>query len=353
LRLCPDDLISLCNLGNVFLAQNRLDEALRCYRRTLAIQPGFCQALFNESLVLLLKGDLKAGFRGYELRWLLQRQALENLPPREKWCGDRPVAGQTLLVCCEQGLGDTLQFVRYLPLLQARGAKVILRVQPSLKALLLPLPNLTLVSSEDKILPPFDHYCLLLSLPLAFGTELATIPAEVPYLQPPPEKVAYWRKNINHYSGPKIGVVCSGSPEHRNDYSRSCPLSAFKLLAAALGVRLYLIQKHLNPADTETLAGSPEFVDLSSELTDFTDTAAIIANLDLVISVDTSVVHLAGALGKPVWTLLPYAPDWRWMLSREDSPWYPTMRLFRQPTPGDWTSVLDRVSAALKTLRTA
>ena len=349
LALCPDDPNTLCNLGNVHLAQNQLDAALGFYRRALQIRPDFRQAVFNEGLVLLLKGDLRAGFPKYELRWVLKQQACEEQPPRENWLGDTPVDGKTLLVCCEQGLGDTLQFVRYVPLLNARGAKVILRVQEALRPLLSNMPGAAVVTAADENLPPFDHYCLLLSLPLAFGTELNTIPSAVPYVTAPADKSAFWREQLSLVPGKKIGIVCSGNPQHRNDYNRSCPLAAFKPLAGAAGGRLYLVQHQLKPSDAATLSCSPEFVDLSKELHDFTDTAAIIDNLDLVIAVDTSVAHLAGAMGKPVWVLLPFAPDWRWMMDRNDSPWYPTMRLFRQPKPDDWTSVMVDVVKALET----
>jgi len=349
LALSPNDPNTFCNLGNVFLAQNQLEEAIGYYHRALQHEPGFRQAVFNEGLVLLLKGDLRAGLPKYELRWVLKRQAMDEPPPRENWQGDLPVDGKTLLVCCEQGLGDTLQFLRYVPLLKARGAKVILRVQETLRPLLLDMPDVTIVSAKDDELPPFDHYCLLLSLPLAFGTELTTIPANVPYVKAPAIKTALWRYRLDRFTGLKIGIVCAGNPQHRNDYNRSCPLAAFKPLAAATGKSLFLLQKEIRPTDTAVLADSPEFINLSAGLKDFTDTAAIIANLDLVIAVDTSVVHLAGAMGKPVWVLLPFAPDWRWMMDRSDSPWYPSMRLFRQPSPDDWTSVMTQVTQALTT----
>jgi tetratricopeptide (TPR) repeat protein len=347
LALSPNEPNTLCNLGNVFLAQNQIDKAIGYYQRALQHEPGFRQAVFNEGLVLLLKGDLRAGLPHYELRWVLKQQALEDQPPRENWQGDLPVDGKTLLVCCEQGLGDTLQFLRYVPLLKARSAKVILRIQETLRPLLLDMPDVTIVSAKDDELPAFDHYCLLLSLPLAFGTDLTTIPNNVPYVQAPATKAAYWRYRLDRFPGKKIGIVCSGNPQHKNDYNRSCPLAAFKPLAAAAGNTLFLLQKEIRPTDTAVLADSPEFINLSAELNDFTDTAAIVANLDLVIAVDTSVVHLTGAMGKPVWVVLPFAPDWRWMLDRSDSPWYPSMRLFRQPKPDDWASVMAQVTDEL------
>jgi hypothetical protein len=351
LSLDPANIYTLCNLGNAQLAQNRLDRAFEFYRQALEARPGFELAIFNQSLVHLLRGDLPAGLPGYELRWLLKRQKLAIEVPKGLWQRETPLEGKTLFVCCEQGLGDTLQFVRYLPLLQARGAKIVLRAQPALKKLLAAMPGVIVVTTEDETLPPFDLYCLLLSLPLAFRTELGTIPAEIPYLASPVDKTALWRKKLGDPNGPKIGLVCSGGAAHRNDYNRSIPLAAFKPLAASPGGRLFLVQNEVRADDVETLAGTPEIISLAAEIDDFTDTAAIVANLDLVISADTSVAHLAGAMGKPVWVVLPFAPDWRWMLDRSDSPWYPTMRLFRQPAAGDWPAVLAQVAAELRTFR--
>jgi tetratricopeptide (TPR) repeat protein len=343
---------ALCNLGNVFIAQNRADEAIDAYCRAAA-DTTFPDADYNEALALLLKGDFVQGLPKYESRWASKSSGLQpRRYSQSRWQGE-DIAGRTILLHTEQGLGDTLQFLRYVPLVAQRGAKIILCVQPPLKNLLAAFPGVDRVQTNSENLPPFDFYCSLLSLSLIFKTELHSIPARVPYLVAPAEKIALWRAKFASSKGLKVGIVCSGNPKHKNDHNRSLPLSMFAPLAALTSSSLYFVQKELKPADVATIAGSDTFVDLSHELADFTDTAAIIANLDLVISVDTSVVHLAGALGKPVWTLLPYAPDWRWMLSREDSPWYPTMRLFRQPAPGNWTSVMDRVSAALKTLSRA
>ena len=352
LLLQPGCAETTCNLGNAHLAQNRLDEAIVFYDRALALDSRLRRADFCKSLVLLLKGKLKEALPKYELRWILKCAEYDGTPPREFWQPDLPLTGKTIFLCCEQGLGDTLHFVRYVPILQKRGAQIILRVQPPLKQLLSAnFPGVRVVTPDEKDLPPFDLYCLMLSLPYVCGTDLDNSPASVPYLVSPPEKVAVWRDRLRGSNRPRIGLVCAGNSIHRNDRHRTIPLAAFKPLAKAAGGPLYLLQKEPRPADAALLqAGAPEFVDLSHELNNFTDTAAIIANLDLVISVDTSVAHLAGALGKPVWVLLPFAPDWRWMLEREDSPWYPTMRLFRQVTPGDWAPVLAQVASALAAL---
>jgi len=353
LLLQPGCAETTCNLGNAHLAQNRLDEAIVFYDRALALDPRLRRADFCKSLVLLLKGKLKEALPKYELRWILKCAEYDGTPPREFWQPDLPLTGKTIFLCCEQGLGDTLHFVRYVPILQKRGAQIILRVQPPLKQLLAAnFPGVQIVTPDEKNLPPFDLYCLMLSLPYVCGTDLDNIPAAVPYLVSPPEKVAVWRNRLGGSKRPRIGLVCAGNSIHRNDRHRTIPLAAFNSLADAAGGPLYLLQKELRPADAALLqAGAPEFIDLAHELNNFTDTAAIIANLDLIISVDTSVAHLAGALGKPVWVLLPFAPDWRWMLERNDSPWYPTMRLFRQPTPGDWSAVLTQVTQELGSFR--
>ena len=340
---------ALCNLGNVYLAQNRADEAIDAYRRASA-DTAFPDAEYNEALALLLKGDFAHGLPKYENRWASKSSGLQPRNyPQPRWQGEA-LAGRTILLYSEQGLGDTLQFIRYVPLIAQLGAKIILCVQPPLKNLLAALPCVERVPTSQESLPPFDFQCSLLSLPLVLKTELHSIPTSVPYVAAPSEKATLWRENLATGQGLKVGIVCSGNPKHKNDHNRSLPLSTFAPLAVLTDRPLYILQEELKPADAATLASSNAFIDLSHELADFTDTAAIIANLDLVISVDTSVAHLAGALGKPVWTLLPYTPDWRWMLSREDSPWYPTMRLFRQPAPGDWSSVLDQVSTALQKL---
>jgi tetratricopeptide (TPR) repeat protein len=353
LLLQPGSAEITCNLGNACLAHNRLDEAIAYYDQALALDPHLRRADFCKSLALLLKGKLKEAFPKYELRWILKCNEYDGTPPREFWQGDLPLEGKTIFLCCEQGLGDTLHFVRYVPILQKRGAHIILRVQPPLKQLLSAnFPDVQTVTPDEKNLPPFDLYCLMLSLPYVCGTELNNIPAAVPYLKSSPEKAAVWRDRLAGSKRPRIGLVCAGNLTHRNDHHRTIPLAAFKPLAAAARGSLYLLQKELRPADAALLqAGAPEFIDLSPELNNFTDTAAIIANLDLVISVDTSVAHLVGALGKPVWVLVPFAPDWRWMLEREDSPWYPTMRLFRQSAPRDWSGVLTQVTRELRSFR--
>ncbi len=350
LQLEPSNAVTLCNLGNAWLAQNLPDKAIAFYDRALAAAPGHLHATFNRSLACLLKGDFVSGLPGYELRWLLKRKSGGVEPPSSPWRGGDSCRGRTLLVCCEQGLGDTLQFVRYLPLLQERGARVILRVQPALRALLSRMPGVQIVTEHDQPLPPFDDYCLLLSLPLLLGTTAENIPAQVPYLTCPPETSRLWRERFRSCTGLKVGLVGSGNSDQRNDHNRSLPLAHLKPLVPMEGVRYFLLQKEVRPSDAGALASLDGLVSLAPDIKDFCDTAAIIEQMDLVISVDTAVAHLAGAMGKPVWTLLPFAADWRWLLDRHDSPWYPTMRLFRQESPGNWESVLADVGRQLQLL---
>jgi tetratricopeptide (TPR) repeat protein len=337
---------ALCNLGNVYLAQNTVDAALDAYRRASS-DTEFPEASYNEALALLLKGDLPAGFRRYESRW---NAASAGLRPRSfpapRWQGE-PLAGRTILLHSEQGIGDTLQFVRYAPLLAESGANVILSVQAPLKNFLARMPGIRAVVTANDPQPHFDFHCPLLSLPLVLGTTIQTIPANVPYLVVPQESAQAFEKHLDFAHGPKIGLVCSGNPRHRNDHNRSIPLAGFIPIAAALKNPVFMLQKDFKPADAAALKECAAFVDLSPELHDFASTAAVISQLDLVISVDTSVAHLAGALGKPVWVLLPFAPDWRWLLDRSDSPWYPTMTLLRQRQPGDWQPVLEDVRRRL------
>ena len=249
----------------------------------------------------------------------------------------------------EQGLGDTLQFVRYVPLVAARGGKVILEVQPRLHRLLAQTPGAAEVICRDEALPEFDWQCPLLSLPLALCTEFDTIPAQIPYLYPDPVQVEVWKQRLPGDSL-RIGLAWAGSPLHPHERWRSIPLEQLAPLTKLEGTRFYSLQMGAPAGQVQQLGARVHLVDLQSEQKDFADTAAIVANLDLVISIDTSVAHLAGAMGKPVWVLLSKSSDWRWFLDRDDSPWYPTARLFRQSTLGDWQDVVTRVERELREL---
>ena len=346
LRIRPDYADAYYNRGNALRALGRLEEALAAYDTALRIDPDHAEAHTNRAAALLLASRLAEGWREYEWRWLKKKLPHDTFP---RWQGE-PADGRTLLVWWEQGLGDIIQFARYLPLLRQRGWRVIFEVPSLLARLLDGLADATVVAQGDP-LPPFDLQCPLLSLPLGFGTTLETIPAAVPYVYAEPERRTFWRQRLPK-DGFRIGIVWQGNPGHSNDRHRSIPLKQFAPLSALSGVRLVGLQKNHG---LDQLAGLPEGMTvqtLGAEYDEggFPDTAALIMELDLIVSADTSVAHLAGALGRPVWVALPMAPDWRWMLQRADSPWYPSMRLFRQPERGDWDSVFHEIARAARTV---
>jgi len=326
-------------------------EAIENYRRALQLNPDFAEAHWNLSLVLLRTGRLIEGWKEYEWRRnpKLDIATYPHSYETPRWDGSQ-FKGKRLLVHYEQGLGDTLHFVRYLPMVKARGGTVILEVRKPLYKLLKGFPGvdeLIEASLDNKPAVKFDYHISLMDLPKIFETTLETIPAEVPYINCCPKKVEHWR---NKLAGPdlKVGIVWAGSPSHGNDQNRSCALKDFEPLTKTDGVRLYGLQKGEAAKQVERLTDEMTITNLGTEFEDFTDTAAAIENLDLLISVDTSVLHLAGAMGKPVWALLPFAPEWRWMLNRQDSPWYPTMKLFRQKKWGQWESVFQDVADELR-----
>jgi hypothetical protein len=261
---------------------------------------------------------------------------------RPLWLGETPLAGKTILLHAEQGLGDTVMFARYAPLLARGGAKVVLEVQPELKTLLAGLEGIVSVLARGEPPPPFDLHCPLASLPLAGKTELSNVPADVPYLRAPKAHMEKWRPRLESLTAPRVAFAWSGRATHLNDRNRSLPLSQLEPLLSA-NARFVSVQRDLRPADAERLQQNTGITHLGDELADFADTAAVLTLCDLVICVDTSVAHVAGALGRPTFVLLPFQPDWRWTLDRDRSPWYPAMKLFRQPAPGDWSSVIVRV----------
>lgn len=344
----PDYVEALSNRGLTLQALKRHDEALASYGKALAIDPMLAEAHANEGLLRLLLGDFEQGWKQYQWRWkgAFFSSASSRSFPQPLWLGKQDIKGKTLLVHAEQGLGDTLQLARYAPVLAERGATVVLEVPPALEALLANSFPACRVLGEGAPLPDFDLHCPFLSLPLAFDTRLDSIPAQVPYLAPPAAAIGKWRDRLGPGGAPKIGIVWSGRSSHANDANRSIALSSLVPLRGS-GARLVSLQNEVRAGDASVLAANPEILHFGAELEDFSDTAALVSLLDLVVSVDTSVAHLAGALGKPVWILLPFAPDWRWLLDRDDSPWYPTARLFRQPRIGDWDSVIDRVAREL------
>ncbi|SDG17013.1 MULTISPECIES: tetratricopeptide repeat protein [unclassified Duganella] len=345
LQLQPDLALALYNQGNALQFLNRLDEAMLSYDAALALAPDMADAHFAQSACRLLMGDLAQGFQQYE--WRRRRpayQAQARQSTQAPWQGEA-LQGKTLLVYAEQGLGDTVQMVRYVPLLVAQGAQVILQVQEALLPLLQGTDGATVIGAQQAA-PPHDLHIPLMSLPAALGTHLDNLPASAHYVQADATRGAQWQARLGPNSARRIGLAWAGNPKHDNDSQRSIPLRQISQLLQP-GLEFISLQRDLSAADRLQLARLPALHSHAAAQTDFAETAALLAQLDLVICVDTSVAHLAGAMGKQVWLLLPYAPDWRWMLECQDSPWYPTMRLFRQQRPGDWDEVLQRVQAAL------
>jgi tetratricopeptide (TPR) repeat protein len=342
----------LTNRGHALRRLGRPIEALAGFRAALAAAPEFAEAHFEAAMTQLSMGDFDAGWKEYEWRWKTGAFARHAPQPKAPlWLGEVPVAGKRILLHAEQGFGDTLQFIRYAPLLAGQGAKVTCEVQPELLTLLSEnsmLKDIALMAAGEPR-PAFDLHCPLLSLPLAFGTQPRTIPAAIPYLAASAERQATWRDRLPP-GRLRAGFVWSGQSSHKNDSNRSIALPRLSALFENPQLRCFSLQRDLREADAKALADLPNLVHLGDELRDFADTAAIISLLDVVVSVDTAVAHLAGALGKPVMILLPYAADFRWMRDRDDSPWYPGAKLYRQPAFGDWDSVIARAAAELRHL---
>ena len=329
----------LTNRGHALRRLDQPEEALVDFAAALAASPEFAEAHFEAAMTRLTVGDFARGWKQYEWRWktaAFARQRRSFSAPL--WLGNEPVAGKTILLHAEQGFGDTIQFIRYAPLLAGQGASVICEVQPELKLLLSQLRGVTVMAAGEA-LPAFDLHCPLLSLPLALKTQLSTIPAEVPYLAAPAERLAHWQGRLPP-DRPCAGFVWSGSATHKNDANRSVALAHFAALFENPPLRCFSLQTELRAADREALRDLPKLIHLGDDICDFADTAAIVSLLDVVITVDTAVAHLAGALGKSAIVLLPYAADFRWMRERKDTPWYPTAKLMRQPAFADWDSVI-------------
>ena len=325
------------NLGGALQRQGLYAEALACYERALALKPDHAKAHLNRSLALLLTGELDEGWQEYE--WRFAVNVYDRRFDRPLWSGE-PLAGASILVHAEQGFGDTLQFVRYVPAVAERGGRVVLEVPAPLVRLARTVAGVSEVVAAGDPLPAFDCHCPLLSLPRVFKTNLATIPKPVPYLRVPADASAAWAKRIPAIPGLRVGVVWAGTTVGAIDLRTLQPLWEVN------GVSWFSLQAGDRSGDISSLGGV-KITDLSPWLTDFAETAAAVCRLDLVISVDTSVAHLAGALGRPTWLLLRYPPEWRWLLEREDSPWYPSARLFRLRKEGDWSCVAREVAAAL------
>jgi hypothetical protein len=353
LALRPDFHAVLNNKAVVLLHLQLLDEAFATLHRSLAAVPNDAQTLFYLATLQLLTGDFERGWLAREARWRLPSVGLVDRGfSQALWRGDQPLEGKTILLHSDEGLGDAIQFARYVPMVAARGAKVILEVEPPIRQCLGGITGVAECVGRSST-PAFDLHCPLGTLPLAFGTRLDTIPLAQGYVPaPPPARVEAWDNRLGPRTRFRVGLVWAGNPDHKNDHNRSMTL---RTLAPLLDcdVQFVSLQKGVRDQDRALLAERPGIVDLTQHLTDFSETAALISCLDLVISVDTSVAHLAGALGAPVWTMVPFNPDWRWLLSRDDSPWYQSMRLFRQPERGDWASVVDSIRRELQSLVSA
>ena len=350
LNLQPNLAEAVNNLGTAVQEQGEFEMALEYFNQAIQIRPNYGEACFNRGAIHLLKGNFEQGWRDYECRtrqsvWKHNHGCPGTMP---RWEGFS-FSGKRLCVHSEQGLGDTLQFLRYLPLVKARGGTVILETSGLLRELVKNLKGVDeFVAQDSQSSTGVDHdICVhLLSLPGIFKTTLETIPVTIPYVVADSIKVSYWKQKLSSRDL-KVGLVWAGNPSHKKDRSRSIELGRFEALAKIPGLRLYGLQKGDAALQAEEIADIMEIHNFGHKFYDFSDTAAVIANLDLVVSVDTAVAHLAGSMGKPIWLMLPYVPDWRWMLNRDDSPWYPTMRLFRQPEKGDWDTVLRRVASEL------
>jgi len=336
----------LNNLGDILQAQGRVDEARTMFERVLEIDPAHPEGHHNLAVLLLLRGDFEAGWQHYEWRWLAKEFPSERRNfSQPLWMGEE-LTGKTILLYVEQGLGDALQFVRYAPLVHARGGRVVVECPASLKRLFETVEGIDRVIARGGDLGAFDLQCPFLSLPGLLSPRAEDIPATVPYLFGPDEELERWRARLEGVDGFKVGLVWAGSPHHTNDRERSITLDTLTPLSEVPGCAFINLQ--IGPSTAQLADVSWPVVDLTQDVGDYADTAALVGALDLVITVDTSVAHVAGALGKPVWVLLPHAPDWRWQLEREDSPWYPSMKLYRQPLRRDWQSVLQRVKSDLK-----
>ncbi len=331
-------------LGKTLKGKGEIDRALDCYQQALTIDPDYADARWSRALAELLLGRFESGWAGYEWRWKSQESSCKKRDFKQPLWDGASLEGKTLLLHAEQGNGDSIQFIRYISAVVPFGGRIIVECQRSLAPLFSTIAGIDCLVAAGDPLPDFDLQAPFLSLPCILGTRLESIPASVPYLAPGDRSISL---DVADADQLKIGIVWAGSAEHENDRNRSVKLSDFAGLLDIPAIQLCSLQVGERAGDLETSEGGGQIVDVTAGISDYADTAALIEQLDLVISVDTSVAHLAGALAKPVWVLLPFAPDWRWLLDRSDSPWYPTMRLFRQKSAGDWEGVFADVAAAL------
>lgn len=351
LELAPDNILALNNRGRALQALNRHREALADFERTIALQKDYADGHFNASLALLTLGELERGFAEYEWRWKRTGMApFVRSRGRPLWLGEYPLGRKTILLHAEQGLGDTIQFARYIPRLAKGGANVVLEVHAELVALMKSVEGVTACVARGDPLPPYDVHCPMGSLPLALRTTPQTVPADIPYLRADETRLAAWRTRLDAVARPRVAIAWAGQPSHQNDRNRSIALERLAPLFEHATQSFVSIQRELRESDAAVLARFPNVVSLGHELNDMADTAAVLALCDLTLTVDTSVAHLAGAMGRPLWVMIPFVPDWRWTLDGERSPWYPEAKLFRQPAIGGWDSVIARLRDALSSL---
>ena len=348
IELRDSDLLAHHARMKTLMALNRLDEAIAAGRRALQVDPNHAETHGVLAKALLASGDFKRGWAEYEWRWKCE-SFIDPRPgfAQPRWTGGS-IAGKTILLHCEQGFGDTIQFIRYAPLLAERGADVIVRCPRELADLIRRMPTSPMVVSGGEAIPQFDLHAPLLSMPLAFGTTVKTIPAKVPYLLASPAAAKVWQQRVAETDAKlRVGVAWAGRQNDHYGRAKSMRLEMLAPLASP-EVAFYSLQKWDAKQEANRPPAGMGLIDLTSRIHDFSDSAALLANMDLVLTVDTVISHLAGAMGRAVWVMLPFAGDFRWFLQRSDSPWYPTMKLFRQPTPGDWASVIETIAGQLR-----
>ncbi len=348
LKTAPDHVKAWNNRGRALQSLNRQREAADSFDKAIARQKDYADAHFNAALSLLTLGDYARGFAEYEWRWA--RSGMSDTRRNYRgllWRGEYPLAHKAILLDAEQGLGDTIQFARYAPLIARAGATVVLEVQPALKGLFASLAGIASVHARGESPPAYDVHCPLGSLPLALKTQVSSIPADIPYLRADEARIAKWRPVIEALPGKRVALAWAGNPAHANDRNRSIDVTLLEPLLALTGVSFIGLQRDMRAGDEDFLARHPQIKNIGGELADMADSAAVLSLCDLLIAVDTAVVHLAGALGRAPWVLLPFSPDWRWTVQGERSPWYPQARLYRQPKLGEWDSVIAQVRDAL------
>ena len=342
-KLAPNNAGAYYNLGLALRDFGHTEQALSAFETALRLDPDHAECRWDRSLTLLALGDYTRGFEEYEWRWKLDRTPERTFTTPE-WDGAE-LKGKTVLIYQEQGIGDMIQFARYIPLIKELGAIVVVECSPELAPLMSTVPGIDKVIMVGSTLPKYDTHIAMMSLARVFQTTLETLPNETPYISPPEGLSIQLPPSLDHQR--QIGIAWAGRPTHTNDINRSCDFKHFIELLGVPGVSVYSLQKGLHEVDIKENGCSALVVEMGSRLNDFADTAALIQQLDLVITVDTAVAHLAGAMGKPVWVVLPFAADWRWMIETSESPWYPSMRLFRQRQPGNWKQVFIDIRKAL------